>query len=131
MLYLSREGFNIVKFALGAQKFVKIYARLMTVEISPEIQQEALDIDIARFAHRRAYTYICDRHVLLPVDIRLCSVNSVARDDDALGKAHVDSRSAHLRSEVVAAADNIGERVRMAVVLIRLFLLAVLDERSF
>ena len=113
-LYLSRESFNIGKLMLGAQEFIKIYARLMTIEISPEIEQKALDIDIARFAHGRADADICDRHVLLPVDIRLCSVNSVARDDDALGKAHVDSRRAHLRSEVVAAADNIGERVRMA-----------------
>lgn len=113
---------------LGAQEFIKIYARLMTIEISPEIEQKALDIDIAGIAHGRADADIRDRHVLLPVDISFGSVNAVARDDDPLRKAHVDSRCAHLRSEVVAAADNIGERVRMAEVFIRLFHLAAFNE---
>lgn len=85
-LYLSRESFNIGKLMLGAQEFIKIYARLMTIEISPEIEQKALDIDIAGIAHGRADADIRDRHVLLPVDISFGSVNAVARDDDPCGK---------------------------------------------
>lgn len=128
VLDLRREAFNIVKLALGAQELVKVNAHLMAVEVSAEIKQKALDVHIAAVAHGRADTDIRHRQVLLPVDICLGRVNSAARDDNALRKAHVDGGRAHLRSEAVAAADMVGERVRMAEVGVRLFHIAAFDE---
>ena len=103
----------------------------MTVKISTEIKQKALYIHVARVADGGANAYICDRHILLPVNIRFCGIHSVARNYNSLRKAHVYGRRPHLRSEVIACTYNIGERVRMAEVFIGLFHFSAFDQLPY
>ena len=130
-LYLGCKFVDIVKLSLGAKEFIEINARTVAVKISTEIKQKALYIHVARITDGGANADVCDRHILLPVNICLCGIHSVARNYNSLRKAHIYCRRTHLRSEVIACAYNIGERMRMAEVFIGFFHLSGFDELPY
>ena len=87
----------------------------VVVEVALEVEDVALDAHSVAARDGRAHSDVRDRNVLRTViEEHLRSVDAVARDEHALGEAHVDGRGAELAAELEAVVDGVHKAVRVA-----------------
>lgn len=113
--YLAEKLLRAFKLPLRPYKAVELYSGLTVIEITGIIQQMAFHIDLVFIADGGTHTHIGNRYVAAAVaDIYLRGINTVAWDDNAVGKAHVDGGSAHLGTKMIAGAHRVTESMWVA-----------------
>ena len=104
----------------------------VVVEVALEVEDVALDAHTAAARDGGTDADIRDGHVLRAVveeDLR--GVDAVARDEHALGEAHIDGRSAELAAELEAVMHGVHEAVRVAEQPVGLLHVAIGDQLTY
>ena len=104
----------------------------VVVEVALEVEDVALDAHAVAARDGRAHSDVRDRHVLRAViEEHLRGVDAVARDEHALGEAHIDGRSAELAAELEAVMHGVHEAVRVAEQPVGLLHVAIGDQLAY